>query len=75
MPPSSDGNSPTQTLPPGVDSLELARKARVNARNNFISAVELGQQVRDVTDQLHQHIRENHFGEGLDRAWRKRRGL
>jgi hypothetical protein len=62
-------------VPPPPDNLELARRARVNARNNFISAVELGQHVREVTDRLHAHVQQNHFGEGLDRAWRKRRGL
>jgi hypothetical protein len=53
----------------------MARKARVTARNNFISAVELGEQVRGVTERLDKHIRDDHFGDGLDRAWRKRRGL
>lgn len=53
----------------------MARRARAAARDNFIAAVELGQQVREVTEQMHRHVRNNHFGEGLDRAWRKRRGL
>lgn len=61
--------------PASPSSVEMARRARATARHNFIAAVELGQQVREVTEQMHRHVRNNHFGEGLDRAWRKRRGL
>jgi hypothetical protein len=54
------------------DPLEQAKRARAHARSGFLTAVELGQEVRAVTEEAHEHARRNHYGEGWAEAMRRR---
>ena len=55
------------------DPLEQARAAQEHARKGFLAAVDMGAEVRRVTERLAEHNRRNHFGEGLELAMRRRR--
>lgn len=59
------------------DPLALAQAARLHSRNTFLDAVDMGAEVRRVTESLQERIKRNHFGEGLERAmmkWNRNRG-
>jgi hypothetical protein len=57
----------------GPDSLELARQARQNSRASFLAAVDSGVEMRKVTESIAEHVRLNHFGDGLEKAMRLRK--
>jgi hypothetical protein len=51
-----------------------AKAAREHARGAFLRAVDQGIEVRRLTEKLTDHARRNHFGEGLEQIWIRRRG-
>lgn len=58
--------------PEAPDSLELAMAARLRARDGLLDSIAQGAHVRQITEHLMEHARKNHFGEGLENAWRRR---
>ena len=58
-------------MPPSVDDLEQAKRAREHARTAFLDAVESGQKMRREVETLKAHGRRNHFGEDLSWLWRR----
>jgi hypothetical protein len=51
-----------------------AKAAREHARGAFLRAVDQGIEVRRLSEKMVDHARRNHFGEGLEQIWIRRRG-
>jgi hypothetical protein len=56
-------------LPDPAEQALQAKAARVHTREQFLEAVDQGQEVRRLLNRMAGHARQNHFGEGLEWLW------